>query len=69
MLGKQLSCQLQHAPTRERSYGFASKQKYSALVSVDKISKGKAKGTWQLTKSRLLPSICNFIMAENISLS
>jgi hypothetical protein len=39
------------------------------LVSVDKISKGKAKGTWQLTKSRLLPSICKFIMAENISLS
>jgi hypothetical protein len=26
------------------------------LVAVDKIKKGKAKGTWHLTKSQLLPN-------------
>jgi len=44
--GKPTGCQLQHAPTRERSYGFANNRKYSVLVSVDKIKKEKAKGTW-----------------------
>jgi hypothetical protein len=33
-------------PARERSYGFANNRKYSVLVSVDKIKKEKAKGTW-----------------------